>query len=129
MSADTMTTGGSRGLKIVEDWRGLDPTDTGVAVALGNFDGVHLGHRAVIGAAGALARQQGAAHGVLSFEPHPREFFRPGDPSFRLTPFRAKANRIAESAPMIDQHRPVGQSKISRKLGERYPVAAEQAGH
>ena len=68
----------------------------GAVVALGNFDGVHLGHRAVIGAAGAVARQQGAAHGVLSFEPHPREFFRPGEPSFRLTPFRAKANRIAE---------------------------------
>lgn len=68
----------------------------GAVVALGNFDGVHLGHRAVIGAAGDLARQQGAAHGVLSFEPHPREFFRPGEPGFRLTPFRAKANRIAE---------------------------------
>lgn len=68
----------------------------GAVVALGNFDGVHLGHRAVIGTAGDLARRQGAAHGVLSFEPHPREFFRPGEPSFRLTPFRAKANRIAE---------------------------------
>lgn len=68
----------------------------GAVVALGNFDGVHLGHRAVIGTAGDLARQLGAAQGVLSFEPHPREFFRPGEPSFRLTPFRAKANRIAE---------------------------------
>jgi riboflavin kinase/FMN adenylyltransferase len=68
----------------------------GAVVALGNFDGVHLGHRAVIGAAGTLAREQGVPQGVLSFEPHPREFFRPGEPSFRLTPFRAKANRIAE---------------------------------
>ena len=65
-------------------------------VALGNFDGVHLGHRAVIGAAGEIARRLGAAHGVLTLEPHPRELFHPGDPPFRLTPFRAKSNRIAE---------------------------------
>jgi riboflavin kinase/FMN adenylyltransferase len=68
--------------------------DRGAVVAIGNFDGVHLGHQAVIGAAGTLARSLRAPHAVLTFEPHPRQVFRPQDPPFRLTPFRVKARRI-----------------------------------
>lgn len=68
--------------------------DRGAVVAIGNFDGVHLGHQAVIGAAGTLARSLRAPHAVLTFEPHPRRVFRPQDPPFRLTPFRVKARRI-----------------------------------
>ena len=67
----------------------------GAVVAVGNFDGVHLGHRALIGEAGRLATERGAALAVLVFEPHPREFFRPGDEPFRLTPFRIKTHLIA----------------------------------
>lgn len=63
-------------------------------VAVGNFDGVHLGHRAVIDAAGAEARAQGAPQAVLTFEPHPRSHFRPDTPPYRLTPFRIKARQI-----------------------------------
>jgi riboflavin kinase / FMN adenylyltransferase len=58
----------------------------GSVVALGNFDGVHGGHRAVIGAAGDLARREGRPWGVMTFEPHPRQMFRPDDAPFRLTP-------------------------------------------
>lgn len=68
--------------------------DRGAVVAIGNFDGVHLGHQAVIGAAGRIARAEGAPHAVLTFEPHPRHVFRPDDPPFRLTPFRVKSRRI-----------------------------------
>ncbi len=68
----------------------------GAVVAVGNFDGVHLGHQALIGAARDMARERGAPLGVLAFEPHPQEFFRPSSQSFRLTPFRAKARLIAE---------------------------------
>ncbi len=68
--------------------------DRGAVVAIGNFDGVHLGHQRVIGEAGAIARSLGAPHAVLTFEPHPRSVFRPQDPPFRLTPFRTKARRI-----------------------------------
>ncbi len=68
--------------------------DRGAVVAIGNFDGVHLGHQAVIGEAGRLARALGAPHAVLTFEPHPRQVFRPHDPPFRLTPFRVKSRRI-----------------------------------
>ena len=63
----------------------------GAVVAAGNFDGVHLGHQAVLGAAKALAKSLDAPFAVLTFEPHPRVVFQPGLPPFRLTPFRAKS--------------------------------------
>ena len=68
----------------------------GAVVAVGNFDGVHLGHQALIAKAARLARERNAPLGVLAFEPHPQEFFRPSPESFRLTPFRSKARLIAE---------------------------------
>ena len=67
----------------------------GAVVAVGNFDGVHLGHQALIAEAKRMAEERNAPLGVLAFEPHPQEFFRPGPESFRLTPFRAKARLIA----------------------------------
>jgi riboflavin kinase/FMN adenylyltransferase len=67
----------------------------GAVVAVGNFDGVHRGHAALIDEAGRLARARGKPLGVLAFEPHPREFFRPSPESFRLTPFRSKTHLIA----------------------------------
>jgi riboflavin kinase / FMN adenylyltransferase len=65
----------------------------GAAIALGNFDGVHAGHQAVIASARAVAEQTGVALGVAVFEPHPRRFFKPDTPPFRLqtTPQRARA--------------------------------------
>jgi len=63
-------------------------------VAIGNFDGVHLGHQAIIAEAGKIARAARAPLAVLTFEPHPRSFFRPELPPFRLTPFRIKARLI-----------------------------------
>ncbi len=66
----------------------------GAVVAAGNFDGVHLGHQAVLGEAKALAKSLGAPFAVLTFEPHPRVVFQPGLPPFRLTPFRAKSREL-----------------------------------
>lgn len=66
----------------------------GAVVALGNFDGVHLGHQAVIRQAAEIARSRNAPLAVLTFEPHPRSFFRPNDPAFRLTPFRIKTRHL-----------------------------------
>jgi riboflavin kinase/FMN adenylyltransferase len=67
----------------------------GTVVAMGNFDGVHLGHRAVI----AAALQMGRAHGkpalALTFEPHPRSFFSPNTPQFRLTDEAGKLRLLA----------------------------------
>ncbi len=62
----------------------------GAVVAIGNFDGVHRGHQAVIDKSGRLAREFETSLGVLTFEPHPRRFFRPDSPPFQLTSFRLK---------------------------------------
>jgi len=66
-------------------------------VAIGNFDGVHRGHRAVIGTAIDQARSLGRPALALTFEPHPRAFFRPEEPMFRLTPEPMKLRRLAET--------------------------------
>jgi riboflavin kinase / FMN adenylyltransferase len=62
----------------------------GAVLVLGNFDGVHLGHRHVIGQGLDLAQQLGRPAVALTFEPHPRSFFRPSEPVFRLTPRQQK---------------------------------------
>ena len=65
-------------------------------VALGNFDGVHLGHRALLLEAKRLASELKRPFAALVFEPYPREFFRPNDEPFRLTAFRSKARLLSE---------------------------------
>lgn len=71
------------------------PADAlGAVVAIGNFDGVHRGHQAVIAETGRLARELGTTRAVLTFEPHPRRFFHPDGPPFQLTSFRLKARLL-----------------------------------
>jgi riboflavin kinase / FMN adenylyltransferase len=65
--------------------------DRGAVLAIGNFDGLHLGHQRVIEEAGARARAAGARFAVLTFEPHPRSVFQPDTAPYRLTPLRDKA--------------------------------------
>lgn len=79
-------------MRIVRDYQFVEDQDRGASVAIGNFDGVHLGHQSVI----ELARQArpDAPLGVLTFEPHPREFFAPDAPSFRLMGRQARASRL-----------------------------------
>lgn len=81
-------------MRIFRHYEDLPAEARGGVVAIGNFDGVHLGHQALIGEAGAIARDAGAPFCVLTFEPHPRHVFRPDEPPFRLTPLRAKAHHI-----------------------------------
>jgi riboflavin kinase/FMN adenylyltransferase len=80
-------------MKMFHDWRGLPIEARGATIALGNFDGVHLGHAAVLRA--AHAARPDAPRAVLTFEPHPREFFRPQDPPFRLTLSTERAAALA----------------------------------
>ena len=77
-------------LRVVEGWSGLDAELKGASIALGSFDGVHRGHQRVIAlAAKAAADLASPARplplGVVTFEPHPRRWFQPGEPTFRLT--------------------------------------------
>jgi riboflavin kinase/FMN adenylyltransferase len=65
-------------------------------VAIGNFDGVHRGHGALIEAARARARELAAPLGIVTFEPHPREVLTPQSAPARITPFRIKAHLLAE---------------------------------
>jgi len=67
----------------------------GAVVALGNFDGVHLGHRVVIAAAVDMARKHGKPAFAVTFEPHPRSFFSPNTPQFRLSDEAAKLRLLA----------------------------------
>jgi riboflavin kinase / FMN adenylyltransferase len=69
----------------------------GAVVAMGNFDGVHRGHQAVIAAAQERAKVLGQPAAVLTFEPHPRTFFVPGEPLFRLTDEAAKLRLLAST--------------------------------
>lgn len=81
-------------MRIVRDTRFMEPAAFGAAAAMGNFDGVHLGHQSVIDQARAVARDIGAPLGVVTFEPHPRQFFAPDAPPFRLMNAEARANRL-----------------------------------
>ena len=67
---------------------------TGGVVAVGNFDGMHQGHAALLAAASRAASEAGVPAVVLTFEPHPRTLFRPETPVFRLTPLSAKARLL-----------------------------------
>jgi riboflavin kinase / FMN adenylyltransferase len=64
---------------------------TGAVYAIGNFDGLHLGHRAVIQRAIAIAKEKAAPSALLTFEPHPADFFAGRPVVFRLTPPQEKA--------------------------------------
>ena len=77
-------------MQIHHHWTGIGPAHRGASVAMGNFDGVHLGHQSVI----ALAAEAQAPLGIVTFEPHPREFFAPAAPPFRLMNAEARTHRL-----------------------------------
>jgi len=81
-------------MRTVRDYQYVRPEDRGASAAIGNFDGVHLGHQAVIAIAREVAERLGAPLGVVTFEPHPREYFAPATPTFRLMNAEAKAHRL-----------------------------------
>jgi riboflavin kinase / FMN adenylyltransferase len=83
-------------MKIFRHYDEVPASLRGAVVAIGNFDGVHLGHQALIAQARAQAEALGAPLAVLSFEPHPQEYFKPSPDCFRLTPLRQKARLLAD---------------------------------
>ncbi|MFT6076146.1 MAG: riboflavin kinase/FMN adenylyltransferase [Yoonia sp.] len=83
-------------MRIIRDTLFIDPSDRGAAAAIGNFDGVHIGHRAVIDLTRNAAAAANAPLGIMTFEPHPRSYFSREDSPFRLMSAEAKANRLAK---------------------------------
>ncbi|HTZ36120.1 MAG TPA: bifunctional riboflavin kinase/FAD synthetase [Stellaceae bacterium] len=83
------------GLRIIRHPASSAAYERGAVLAMGNFDGLHKGHAALIAKAAELAEARGAPRAVLTFEPHPRNVFMPGCEPFRLTPFRVKEREIA----------------------------------
>jgi len=77
-------------MQIFRHYENLPVAARGAAVAIGNFDGVHRGHQSLI----AHTKTLGSKLGVLVFEPHPQEYFKPDGARFRLTPFRAKTRLL-----------------------------------
>lgn len=82
---------------VIRDNTPPDAIPRGAVVALGNFDGVHLGHRAVISAALDMARVRGRPALAVTFEPHPRSFFSPNTPQFKLTELPDKLRLLAST--------------------------------
>ena len=83
------------GFTVIRDSTPATAIPKGAVVAMGNFDGVHLGHRAVIAAALEMARTLGRPAMAVTFEPHPRSFFSPNTPQFRLTDETGKLRLLA----------------------------------
>ncbi len=83
-------------MRIFHDYKAVPASAKGASAAIGNFDGVHLGHRSVIELAREVGARTGAPLGILTFEPHPREFFAPDAPPFRLMNPAARASRLAK---------------------------------
>ncbi len=83
-------------MKLFRHIENLTDDVKGAVVAWGNFDGFHKGHQVVMGQTAAIADAAGAPLAALTTEPHPREYFRPEAPPFRLMSLRSKAH-ILES--------------------------------
>ncbi len=79
---------------VIETGAATSDVSKNAVVTIGNFDGLHRGHQQLISIAAEEARRRGVAHGLLTFEPHPRSFFRPLEPEFRLTPAALKTRLV-----------------------------------
>lgn len=77
-------------MEIVHGWANVPAHARGASIAIGNFDGVHRGHQAVLDAAKAKASSLKVPAGVMVFEPYPRKYFQPEKPFFSLTPLPQK---------------------------------------
>jgi len=109
----------------------------GMVVAMGNFDGVHLGHRAVIEAALRMGRAHDKPAMAVTFEPHPRSYFSPNTPQFRLTDETAKLRLLAGTGlagavvMTFDKHRAetTAQDFIHHDLIERLGISGIAVGY
>lgn len=83
-------------MKTVNSLDNIPNENKGCVIAIGNFDGIHRGHQALLTKAKEVAEEKGLSFGVLTFEPHPRRLFQPDQPPARLTPSTVKELQLQE---------------------------------
>jgi riboflavin kinase / FMN adenylyltransferase len=84
-------------MQVFHDLEAIPPSARGASVAMGNFDGLHCGHLALLEAAAEVARARQVPLGVVTFAPHPRRLFRPDDPPFLLTTPQGKLRLLQQA--------------------------------
>ena len=82
-------------MRVIETLTNLPADATDAVVVIGNFDGVHIGHQALLSRARSLAEEHNKKRAVLTFEPHPREFFIPDRAPTRIASTAARALMIS----------------------------------
>ena len=82
-------------MELIRGQHNLRPRHRGCVATIGNFDGVHLGHQAILAQLAEQAARLRQPRLVITFEPQPQEFFRRSLEKFRLTPFRTKAEILS----------------------------------
>ena len=83
-------------MKTVNSLNNIPDDCKGCVIAIGNFDGIHRGHQALLEKARSVGKEKGLQLGVLTFEPHPRRLFQPDQPPGRLTPASVKAQQLKQ---------------------------------
>ena len=111
---------------IVQGYRDAPAAARGAVLAIGNFDGVHRGHQALLAVTREQARKAGKPAGVILFEPHPREFFQPDRPHFRLTPLPLKLQLLDRFG--LDLAIAPGQTKYPDLTSVGFPSVLEANG-
>ena len=127
-------------MKTLQTYTDLSVADKGAVIALGNFDGLHRGHQAVIKHAQSIADEIGAPLGIGLFRPHPYQYFKPDAAPFRLMSARIRAQVMAElgvkflyEIPFCDDLRDMDdtefvQQVLHQGLGIRHVIVGEDYG-
>ena len=114
-------------MRVLNGYSGLPEDSRGCVIALGNFDGVHTGHRSVLSQTRALADEIGAPLGVALFDPHPRRFFAPESRAFRLMS-EARRNAALEALGVSQLHVLPFDAKMAQMTPEIFVNSVLEAG-